>query len=123
MLRPNFEDPLDTAEDLVYNNITVFTLPWSHMSKHFFAQSPIPEYNKLAEYMHIAKNWDDFDYYAEHHVIVEGTHAVVVSYLWPKYLAMGRWWRSKERLRGSSPFVGYLSNKKWHLNEVQLVNL
>ena len=31
--------------------------------------------------------------------------------------------RSKEKLRGHHPYSGYLSNKKWHLNEVQSVDL
>ena len=33
---------------------------------------------------------------------------------------MGRWYRSKEKLVGhNNQYAGYLTNKKWHLNEVQ----
>ena len=38
--------------------------------------------------------------------------------LWSSELAMGRWYRSKEKVAGMNPFGGYLSSKKWHLNEV-----
>ena len=118
-LQPNFEDPLDTAQDLVDNNIILYYFPGGYIWKQFLAKSPDPAYNKLAETMIITKDWDEFDYYTEHYVIGEGTHAQMVGMLEPLELAMGRWWRSKEKLRGGNPYGGYLSNKKWHLNEVR----
>ena len=38
--------------------------------------------------------------------------------LLPKELKMGKWHRSKETVSGTNPYGGFLSNKKWHLNEV-----
>ena len=31
--------------------------------------------------------------------------------------SMGRWYRSKDNVAGKNPYFGYLSNKKWPLNE------
>ena len=47
-----------------------------------------------------------------------GTHAIMVGSLAQYLLAMGRWYRSKEKVAGRFPYAGYLTNKKWHLNEV-----
>ena len=120
ILRPNFEDPLDTAQQLVDNNITIYFPPGFDAWKNFLSQSNISEYNKLAETMIIAKDWDEFDYYSEHYVIGEGTYARVVGYLYPFELDMGTWWRSEEKISGFLPYGGYKSNKKWHLNEVRM---
>ena len=68
--------------------------------------------------MIIAADWDDFDYISEHKTIGAGTHAMVGSYLSDIELVMGTWHKSKERVIGDNPYVGYLTNKKWHLNEV-----
>ena len=36
-----------------------------------------------------------------------------------KEINSGRGWhRSKEKVAGDHPYGGYLTNKKWHLNEV-----
>ena len=79
--------------------------------------------------MIIPDDWDHFDVISEHDVMGAGTHAYMGGYLSSTYLAMGKkhhpegngtygWYRSKEKLAGDNPFVGYLTNKKWHLNEV-----
>ena len=119
MLRPNFEDPLDTAQDLVDNNITLYDVPGAHIWKQFLAHSPVPAYNKLSENMIIAKDWDEHDNYTEYYVLGKGTHAYMGSFVDSDYLDMGRWHRSEERVRGDNPYAGYLSNKNWYLNEVR----
>ena len=121
ILRPNFEEPLDTAKQLVDKNITLYNIPGSEIWKQFLLDSPILEYNKLGETMIIADDWDHFDNITEHDVMGAGTHAYITGYLIPSELAMGRWHRSKEKLAGDHPYGGYLTNKKWHLNEVMLI--
>ena len=63
----------------------------------------------------------------EHDVIGKGTHAQMTSFLTPWDLYLGEnkeinsgrgWYRSKEKVAGKYPYGGYLTNKKWHLNEV-----
>ena len=128
-MEPNFEDPLDTAKQLVEKNITLYLGPGAEIWKQFLLESSIPEYKILGENYIIADDYDHFFYLAKHDVIGAGTHAMMEGFLNPYYLAMGKkhhpegngtygWYRSKEMLAGDNPFVGYLTNKKWHLNEV-----
>ena len=60
MLKPNFEDPLDTAQQLVDNNITLYVTPGGHIWKQFLAKSSLPEYNILAKNMHIPSGWREW---------------------------------------------------------------
>ena len=121
ILRPNFEEPLDTAKQLVEKNITLYNQPGAEIWKQFLLESSIPEYIKLGETYLIADDLDHYDNITEHDVIGAGTHAHgPASYLEPYHLDMGRWHRSKEKLVGNNPFAGYLTNKKWNLNEVKL---
>ena len=129
LLRPNFEEPLDTAKQLVKKNITLYDAPGAEMWKQFLLESSIPEYNILGETFIIADDWDHLDILMEHDVIGAGTHAYIAGSVAPYYLDMGKkhhpegngiygWYRSKEKVAGDNPYVGYLTNKKWHLNEV-----
>ena len=79
--------------------------------------SPIPEYKILGENFIIANDWDHYYKITEYDVIGNGTHALLTPYIEPYELDMGRWYRSKERFQ-DDPYYGFLSNKKWHLNEV-----
>ena len=121
ILRPNFEDPLDTAKQLVEKNITLYDI--AQIWKQFLLESPIKEYKILGKNMIIANDYDHFDYISKNYVIREGTHAYMGGSLLPFELAMGRWYRSQEKVAGDYPFGGYLTNKKWHLNEVMINSL
>ena len=118
ILRPNFEEPLDTAKQLVEKNITLYDLPGTEFRKHFLLNSPILEYNKLGETILFADDYDHLENISKHDIIGAGTHALVAGGLTLSELDLGRWYRSKEKLDGMNPFAGYLTNKKWHLNEV-----
>ena len=126
-MKPNFEDPLDTAKQLVEKNITLYDIPGGEIWKQFLLESSIPEYNKLGENYIIADDWDHFNYITEHYVIGAGTHAQMAPAVEPLELSIGEneeinsgrgWYRSKEKVAGKYPYSGYLTNKKWHLNEV-----
>ena len=49
--------------------------------------------------------------------VVNGSSVVQCSYLWDYELELGRWHRSKDRKGGENPFVSYLMNKKWTMEE------
>ena len=116
-MRPNFEEPLDTVKQLVERNIEIYTTPGSYFWKYFFQDSTIPEYKILGETLIIADNWDQYINISKH-VHVAGTYALMTVTLPPMYQDMGRWHRSEEKVSGHYPYAGYLTNKKWHLNEV-----
>ena len=117
ILRPNFEEPLDTVKQLVERNIEIYTTPGSYFWKYFFQDSTIPEYKILGETLIIADNWDQYINISKH-MHISGTYALMTVTLPPMYQDMGRWHRSEEKVAGRYPYGGYLTNKKWHLNEV-----
>ena len=92
--------------------------PGTEIWKQFLLESSIPEYNKLGETFLTPDNWIHFRNIIDYHVNGTGTHAFMGGHLHPYYLARARWHRSKEKLAGKYPYGGYLTNKKWHLNEV-----
>ena len=120
-MRPNFEEYLDTTKQLVEKNITVYVGAGGQIWKQFLLESSISEYNILGETMLIPDNWDQYDNTSKYDVIGAGTHAMMAGFLYPYELALGRWHRSKEKVSGNNPYIGYLTNKKWHLNEVTIM--
>ena len=117
ILRPKFEEPLNTAQQLVDNNITMFGYPHAYHPDVFNA-SEDPALKKLAETYHITDTWYEYYNDFEYHIHEKGTHANVYSYLQPHELKMGKWWRSTEHIPGIYPYFGYITRVNWYLNEV-----
>ena len=103
--------------------------PGSQIWKQFLLKSSIPEYNILGETFLAPDDWDQFDNIIKHDVMGNGTHAYMGGSLSTYDLDIGKkhhpdgnhpngWYRSKEKVPGDNPYAGYLTNKKWHLNEV-----
>ena len=120
ILRPNFEEPLDTAKQLVEKNIALYNGPGAEIWKQFLQESSIPEYRKLGETFLIPDDYYHFKNISDHDVMGSGTHAWMTGFVGTYILAWGRWHRSKERVAGINPYAGYLTNKKWNLNEVKV---
>ena len=135
-MRPNFEPFVHTARDLLERNITLYMLFTGQIWKQMLSQSDIPEYRKIAETMIFAESWEQYDEMTKNEFLSQGTHAQMMAYLWPsmsywgteydhdqgryKYNS-GRGYYRGERveLAGVTPMVGFLTHKKWHLNEVE----
>ena len=99
-------------------NITLYFGPTNVQTPNHLKSSERPEYRILGNN---AINADDTEHYfniSRDLVIGAGTHAQVGTYLLPSEQSMGRWHRSKEIISGFGLFGGFISNKKWHLNEV-----
>ena len=121
MMRPRFEDPIDTAKDMMDNNITLFELGYYYPSlKKALLNLDIPEYTFIAENMVSVKDWDEYDYYVEHYIHGSGTHAVMGGSLGNdvlKIAPMEKWWKSSEIFPENS-YSSYLSGRNWIMNEV-----
>ena len=127
MFRPRFENPIDSVQDAVDRNITVFEHQYNyHGLKADLMALNITEWTSLAERM-VPLSYDEYDYYIEHYIhgnrteTSGGTHAFMQSHLFPPDLAIApadKWWRSFDKLPGKNPYAGYLTDKKWILNEV-----
>ena len=147
-MKPNFEPFVHTARDLVERDITLYENPFGQIWRQLLSQSDIPEYREIAESMIITKSYDQFDAMTKNEMLSRGTHAMMPSYLFPYELAWatevdddqgvtivsteyvtqkgeykynyGRGYYRGEMvvLTGYTGLAGYLTNKKWHLNEV-----
>ena len=98
--------------------LTYLRMAFDQSFCYFFLGHPVDKtWSILGETFIIADDWDHFFNISLHDVIGAGTHAQM-EYPAEYELDMGRWYRSKEKLAGDNPYAGYLTNKKWHLNEV-----
>ena len=122
MMRPRFEDPIDTAKDMMDNNITLFEHQYYYPSrKEFLLNLEIPEYKFIAENMVSVKDDDEYLYYVEHFIHGSGTHAIMnrnLDYNDLQIAPMEKWWKSSESLPGRNTYSSYLSRRNWIMNEV-----
>ena len=121
-------------------NITIYGFPWSQFQKQLLSSLPSP-YSELSENFYITSSLDEYVNISKSSVLIEesvwciycihvmlniwqGTHAQMVGLLYAFELEMAEeagtaWYRSKETVPVFDAFVGggFLSNKKWPLNE------
>ena len=116
MLKQRFEEPIDSAKQLIENNISLYMGPGSYYWVQFLANSPIPEYQTLSKRLIIPNSRNEFKEKLKHDVIGNGTHAFMNFKLMPDEKSLGRWWKGNLVL-GDYPYAGHFSDKKWHLNE------
>ena len=117
ILRPNFEEPLNTAQQLVDNNITMFGYPGGYQQWQFNT-SHDPALKNLGVTFHVAETWDEYSDDFEYYIHTKGTHAVAFNYLSPLELELGRWWKSTDHIPGINPYGAWLLRRNWHLTEV-----
>ena len=121
-MRPRFEDPIDTAKDMMDNNITLFEMEYYYSSaKQSLLSLDIPEYTYIAENMVSVKDYDEYIYYNEHYIQGLGTHATMqgnLNYLNLQIAPMEKWWKSSEVVPGRHCYGNYLSKRNWMMNEV-----
>ena len=55
LLKPSYEEPVETAADLVKRNIIPFSWPGSDYYVEMFAEYPDPYYKQIAQRLHITK--------------------------------------------------------------------
>ena len=150
-MKTNFESPVHTARDMVERNITLFKGPGASIWKELLSQSDNPEFRIIGENMIVPKSWSVYDALIRNEMLSQGTHARMSPYIQIRRLRMakeidpdqgvtiisteyvtqkgeykynqGRGYYRGELviLAGVANGGGYLTNKKWHLNEVYLL--
>ena len=120
LLRPSYEEPVETAADLIKRDITPFLFPGTEIYKEFFAASSDPVFQEISRRLVIAKDWDEYEDMVSK-VTSTGLFADIGPYpdLW--YVLeedFKDWYRSSEAIGGLSPYQLHLSNKKWPLKKV-----
>ena len=125
MFEKDFEDELDTAEQLVTRGIKlIVSVDWRFW-RQWYRDSPDPWYHQLADSLAVPADYVHLAQMIRDEVLREGSHAIMHSHMSPRHLVWGErynqgmgWYRSREGV-GNMPIVGYIADKnKWSLNEV-----
>ena len=117
LLRPRYEEPVDTAADLIKRNITPIYPPGGFIYKQLFATFSDPDYQELGRRLTLTK--DILEYFEMRHKVQStGLYAQMgqLPYAWE--WEFKDWYRSSEAIPGINPYNGHLTNKKWPLKEV-----
>ena len=124
LLTPNYEDPMDTAEDVLDSGLSIITYPGVQSAVEILKNSPSYITRTLAERTIVCKDWDECEGKPIGNLsglipaaVKTGSSVIEVGILNTDYFAFGKWHRSKERRGGDHPFASYLLNKKWTLEE------
>ena len=123
LLRPSYEEPVETAADLIKRDITPFTVPGGHIMRQFFAASSDPDLQEISQRLVIAKDMNEYWNMVEL-TNSTGLYAYVLSQpivgcLKPTWCMKEKYWyKSSEAIGGMNPYGGHLTNKKWPLKKV-----
>ena len=121
LLRPSYEEPVETAKDLINRNIIPFNAPGTEMWIQFFADSPDPIYQEISRRLVIAKDWNELYGNYARKVISTGMYALIRTMPDPYFVPeedYKDWYRSTETVAGLNIYGVDLSNKKWPLKKV-----
>ena len=61
LLRPSYEKPVETAEDLINRNIIPFCAEGGEIFRQFFADSPDPIDQEISQRLLVANDWDEYE--------------------------------------------------------------
>ena len=122
LLRPSYEEPVETAEDLIDRGLIPFYMPGGEYFKQILAASSDLNYQEVSRRLVVPKDWDDYEDMVRK-VISTGLFAELGTYPEPWYVPeedYKYWYRSSETIGGINPYGGHLLNKKWPLQKVML---
>ena len=117
LLRPSYEEPVDTAADLIKRDITPFMFPGSEMFRQFFAASSDPNYQEVSQRLVVPKEFDEYEELVSK-VLSTGLFVDVRTEPWAYPEEFKDWYKSSETIAGDNPYTGHLANKKWPLKKV-----
>ena len=61
LLKPSFEEPVETVEDIINRNLIPFFADGGEFYKQFFADSPDPNYREISRRLVVAKDWEEYE--------------------------------------------------------------
>ena len=120
LLRPSYEEPVETAADLIKRDITLILAPGSEIFIQYFAASTDPNYQEISKRLVIANDWDEYNEMLRK-VTLTGKFAALGSEPDPFHVPeeeYKNWYRSSEAIGGFNPYGGHFLNKKWPLKKV-----
>ena len=140
LMKPNYEKPVDSAEDVIDRRLAVISAPGAESVVETFKNSPYYITRTLAERTIVpevifyiifsiyyfnensSKDWDKSDEMVKNRILKSGSAVIECSFLYDYELDWAkeyntRWYRSKEKKGGYNPFPSFMMNKKWTLEE------
>ena len=117
LLNPSYEKPVDTAQDVLERGLTIIVYPGAESIMETLKNSPSAVTRTLAERTIVCEHWFECDNILIPGAVKTGSSVVETGILWPEYLDLGRWHRSKERKAEDNPFGSFMMNKKFTLEE------
>ena len=120
LLRPSYEEPVESLEDIIKRDLTVFMYPGSEIFIEYFAAFSDPNYQELSRKIVITKTFDEYEEYLRK---VTSTGLFVDIGAFPDTCCVTveeyrYWYRSSEFIAGDNPYNVHLENKKWPLKKV-----
>ena len=121
LLKPNYEDRVDTAQDIIDRNLSVLTYPGSESYMEILKNSPSIITRTLAERTYVCKDWDECHGLVMG-VVETGSSVLEVGIIRYMYVDWAKehgtnWYRGKGKKGGDYPFASFILNKKWTLEE------
>ena len=129
LLRPSYEKPVDTSNDLLDRDITPFIHPGGGFFKQALANNPDPNIQEISRRLIVTKNWSEFEEMVKK-VISTGMFAdlspiprVFSKKVRDKEQELKDWYKSSETVSTLfSPFSPTsILNKKWPLKKVNIL--
>ena len=117
LLKPNYEKPVDTAADLISQNIVPVVRQIRKIYVQTFANSPDPIYQELSRRIIVSGTRRDYAVNYERPVRTCANNKYAVLYPRPKSVE-DRSHYSSEAVKGLYHFPGSIANKKWPLQKV-----
>ena len=114
---PSYEEPVETAQDLIKRNITPILWPGAEIHIQIFAASPDPIYREISQRLVVAKDHYEYNDMVKK-VISTGIYAQMGTVPWTYEKNYNNFYRSTEAILGDHPYQVHLSNKKWPLKKV-----
>ena len=132
---PQHEDPINSVQDLLKRNISIFKAHYLYVSqRNNYLRRNTTEWNYVANNMDSAYGLctngtlicadinGTYQYYVKHHLHGNKTHAVIRGFLFPSELDImpekKNWWRSEKIDDGKNPYSSIPTSRNWILKEV-----
>merc|ERR1712029_612922 len=118
LIEPAYYPPVKYMHEIYDRGMTLYGEPKAQIWKQLMSTSDQPMVAELGQKMILPKAWPTFFNHSRKEVMKEGRFALLQSILEPQDLELN-WWRSTDVMPGKPAFTGggYLSNKKWPLQQ------
>ena len=119
LLSPQYEKPINTAQDVVDRGLIPFVVFEGQHYVHLLTKSSNPLYQQLGEITVVPADIPELDAMCRDDIQGANTHVFVGCYECIVIYngRFGKYHKSKEAIAGTNPYVGNIMNKKWEYGE------